>query len=123
MVVHCGEPLPPAARWAATALAGSDDDRTAPTVTMPSRIQWFTGYNGCETLRLDRSHYHRFNVIWNNSFRKIVSIVGVKVFLVSPVLLSSTTNVLYNRRSIGLILSKYCIPPVNMTASDMLQLH
>ena len=28
---------------------------------------------GCETWYLDRHDYHRLNVLWNNSFRKIFS--------------------------------------------------
>jgi len=28
---------------------------------------------GCETWYLDRHNYHRLNVLWNNSFRKIFS--------------------------------------------------
>jgi len=28
---------------------------------------------GCETWHLDQSDYHRLNVIWHNSFRKIFS--------------------------------------------------
>ena len=49
---------------------------------------------GCETWYLDRHDYHRLNVLWNNSFRKIFKCCWRECFS-SPVLLPHFSNVLY----------------------------
>ena len=100
---------------------------------------------GCETWHLDRSDYHRLNVIWNNSFRKIFRccwresvsclqfycqtlpmsyIIDQRKILFWQKSLNSDNKVIrilaiMHKGSIGLILSKYCIPSVNMRASDI----
>jgi len=50
---------------------------------------------GCETWYLDRHDYHRLNVLWNNSFRKIFKCWLERKCLASPVLLPHFSNVLY----------------------------
>jgi len=100
---------------------------------------------GCETWRLDRNDYHRLNVIWNNSFRKIFRccwresvsclqfycqtlpmsyIIDQRKILFWQKALNCDNKVIrilaiMHKCSIDLILSKYCIPSVNMRASNI----
>ena len=100
---------------------------------------------GCETWYLDRSDYHRLNVIWNNSFRKIfcccwredVSCLLFYCHTLPMSYMADQRKILFwkkamncdnevirslavlNRGSISMILSKYDIVTLNLSVSEM----
>ena len=100
---------------------------------------------GCETWYLERSDYHRLNIVWNNSFRRIFgccwreSVVCLqfychtlpmtymidqrKILFWKKVLTSGiqvvATLAILNKGSIGMILSKYAIPSLIVSLTDI----
>ena len=100
---------------------------------------------GCETWHLDRSDYHRLNVAWNNSFRRIFGccwresvaclqfychtlpmaymIDQRKILFWKKVLMCGIqvvrTLAILNKGNIGMILSKYAIPSLAVSVADI----
>jgi len=101
---------------------------------------------GCETWYLDYNDYHRLDVMWNNSFRRIFGCCWrSRKCVMFSVLLSDFASVIcgwskynsilekalncdnnitrtlaVNKWKLGLFLSKYLIPSINIDVSDII---